>query len=216
MSFLEQIKALEENRNEETSNIKTIRLYEETKSILARKYDACVLFNEDRKYIDYENICLSNNIDLGLLNELCKKDDIELSFDFFVDDGRGLFRLYFKYDLDYLKDNSESNFKNSLLHNLPVESDYDSQLIRINTMSLFESISKELIDEVKSSYFTGIANCKKTVRNVNYSLLKYLCDEAGITYMLGDEDTIVFCFKVNTIKDYININNEKELTMTLY
>ena len=80
MSFLEQIKALEENRSEETSNTKTIRLYEETKSILARKYDACVLFNEDRKYIDYENICLSNNIDLGLLNELCKKDDIELSF----------------------------------------------------------------------------------------------------------------------------------------
>lgn len=73
MGFLEQIKALEENRSEETSNTKTIRLYEETKSILARKYDACVLFNEDRKYIDYENICLSNNIDLGLLNELCKR-----------------------------------------------------------------------------------------------------------------------------------------------
>lgn len=214
MNFLEQIKALEENRSEQTSNDKTIRLYEETKSILSRKYDAYVLFNEDRKYIDYENICLSNNIDLGLLNDLCNKDNIELTFDFFVDDKKGFFRLYFKYELDYLKDNSESNFKNSLLHNIPVESNYDSQLIRINTMSLFESISKELIDEVKSSYFTGIAKCKKTVRNVNYSLLKYLCDEAGITYMLGDEDTIVFCFRVSTIKDYIN-NNEKELTMTL-
>lgn len=214
MNFLEQIKALEENRSEQTSNDKTIRLYEETKSILSRKYDAYVLFNEDRKYIDYENICLSNNIDLGLLNDLCNKDNIELTFDFFVDDKKGFFRLYFKYELDYLKYNSESNFKNSLLHNIPVESNYDSQLIRINTMSLFESISKELIDEVKSSYFTGIAKCKKTVRNVNYSLLKYLCDEAGITYMLGDEDTIVFCFRVSTIKDYIN-NNEKELTMTL-
>lgn len=214
MDFLEQIRALEENRSEQTSNDKTIRLYEETKSILSRKYDAYVLFNENRKYIDYENICLSNNIDLGLLNELCNKDNIELSFDFFVDDKKGFFRLYFKYELDYLKDNSESNFKNSLLNNLPVESDYDSQLIRINTMSLFESISKELIEEVKSSYFTGIAKCKKTVKNVNYSLLKYLCDEAGITYILGDEDTIVFCFKVSTIKDYIN-NSEKELTMTL-
>ena len=34
MSFLEQIKALEENRNEETSNTKTIRLYEEKNSII--------------------------------------------------------------------------------------------------------------------------------------------------------------------------------------
>ena len=45
MSFLEQIKALEENRNEETSNTKTIRLYEETKSILARKYDLVKIEN---------------------------------------------------------------------------------------------------------------------------------------------------------------------------
>lgn len=214
MGFLEQIKALEENRSEETSNTKTIRLYEETKSILARKYDACVLFNEDRKYIDYENICLSNNIDLGLLNELCKKDDIELSFDFFVDDGRGLFRLYFKYNLEKLTDKNNSNFKNYLLHNIMTNDNYELQLIRANTMSLFEDISKSLLEEIKSSYFTGIAKCKKSVKNVNYSLLKYLCDEAGITYILEDEDVIIFCYNVNTIKNYIN-RDEKPLTMTL-
>ena len=55
MSFLEQIKALEENRNEETSNTKTIRLYEETKSILARKYDACILFNATRTRLCFKN-----------------------------------------------------------------------------------------------------------------------------------------------------------------
>lgn len=214
MNFLEQIKALEENRSEETSNTKTIRLYEETKSILARKYDACVLFNEDRKYIDYENICLSNNIDLGLLNELCKKDDIELSFDFFVDDGRGLFRLYFKYNLEKLTDKNNSNFKNYLLHNIMTNDNYELQLIRTNTMSLFGDISKSLLEQVKSSYFTGVAKCKKSVKNVNYSLLKYLCDEAGITYILEDEDVIIFCYNVNTIKNYIN-RDEKPLTMTL-
>lgn len=214
MSFLEQIKALEENRSEETSNTKTIKLYEETKSILARKYDACVLFNEDRKYIDYENICLSNNIDLGLLNELCKKDNIELSFDFFVDEGRGLFRLYFKYELENLKDKNDSNFKNYLLYNVMSDGNYESQLIRANTMSLFEEISNSLLEEIKSSYFTGIAQCKKSIKNVNYSLLKYLCDEAGITYMLGDEDVIIFCYNINTIKDYIN-REEHTLSMTL-
>lgn len=214
MSFLEQIKALEENRSEETSNTKTIKLYEETKSILARKYDACVLFNEDRKYIDYENICLSNNIDLGLLNELCKKDNIELSFDFFVDEGKGLFRLYFKYELENLKDKNDSNFKNYLLYNVMSDGNYESQLIRANTMSLFEEISNNLLEEIKSSYFTGIAQCKKSIKNVNYSLLKYLCDEAGITYMLGDEDVIIFCYNINTIKDYIN-REEHTLSMTL-
>lgn len=91
---------------------------------------------------------------------------------------------------------------------------YGLQLIRANTMSLFEDISKSLLEEIKSSYFTGIAKCKKSVKNVNYSLLKYLCDEAGITYILGDEDVIIFCYNVNTIKNYIN-RDEKPLTMTL-
>ncbi len=213
MNFLEQIRRLEGKRSEETSNAKTIRLYEETKSILARKYDACVLFSEDRKYIDYENICLSNNIDLGLLSKLCKEDNIELSFDFFVDEGRGLFRLYFKYSLENLNDKDNNDFKNTLLYG--IEGNYESQLVRVNTMSLFDEITKELLKEMKSSYFTGIAKCKKAVKNINYSLLKYLCDEAGITYMLGDEDVIVFCYNINTIKDFKNDGEEKGLVMTL-
>lgn len=214
MNFLEQIRKLEGKRSEETSNAKTIRLYEETKSILARKYDACVLFSEDRKYIDYENICLSNNIDLGLLSKLCKEDNIELSFDFFVDEGRGLFRLYFKYSLENLNDKDNNDFKNTLLYGI-TEGNYESQLVRVNTMSLFDEITKDLLKEMKSSYFTGIAKCKKAVKNINYSLLKYLCDEAGITYMLGDEDVIVFCYNINTIKDFKNDGEEKGLVMTL-
>ncbi len=213
MGFLEQIEKLEEKRSEETSNAKTIRLYEETKLILARKYDACVLFNEDKKYIDYENICLSNNIDLGLLSKLCKNDNIEFSFDFFVDDGKGLFRLYFKYSLENLNNKDNNDFKNTLLYGA-TNNNYNS-LLRTNTMSLFDEISKELIKEIKSSYFTGIARCKKTVKNVNYSLLKYLCDESSITYMLGDEDIIIFCYNVNTIKNYINNDKENGLVMTL-
>lgn len=213
MGFLEQIEKLEEIRNEETSNTKTIRLYEETKTILARKYDACVLFNEDNKYIDYENICLSNNIDLGLLSKLCKNDNIEFSFDFFVDEGKGLFRLYFKYSLEHLNNLDNNDFKSTLLYGV-TNNDYDS-LLRANTMSLFDEISKELIKEIKSSYFTGIARCKKTVKNVNYSLLKYLCDESSITYMLGDEDIIIFCYNVNTVKNYIDNDKDKGLVMTL-